>query len=215
MSKDPAVVEQVTRDFKAGKTVWEVALSIKYPPYLVCKMIVDGLYALHQDKEKIKEYSKEPWLIPDDRLREEVTRWHDEDKFSSPYIDRLKNVTGQEYEYIMLAKLRARGITFKTEEDLKLEGAEKTPDALITVPFGVRSTTDPHRTYIVNWIDSKAMFGDEKQHKKNMDQYTGYTSRHGPGMVIYWFGYVETLSEMDDDILVVCDFPARHSLLFL
>ena len=87
--------------------------------------------------------------------------------------------------------------------------------ALITVPFGVRSTTDPHRTYIVNWIDSKAMFGDEKQHEKNMDQYTGYTSRHGPGMVIYWFGYVETLSEMDDDILVVCDFPARHSLLFL
>ena len=61
MSKDPAVVEQVTRDFKAGKTVWEVALSIKYPPYLVCKMIVDGLYALHQDKERIKEYSKEPW----------------------------------------------------------------------------------------------------------------------------------------------------------
>ena len=32
-------------------------------------MIIDGVYQLKQDKERIKEYSKQPWLIPDERLR--------------------------------------------------------------------------------------------------------------------------------------------------
>ena len=26
--------------------------------------------------------------------------------------------------------------------------------------------------------------------------------RYGPGMVIYWFGYVETIADLDNDILV-------------
>jgi|EP00945_MAST-04E_sp_MAST-4E-sp1_P005365 CDAN1-interacting nuclease 1 len=216
MSKDPKKVDQVTKEFARGRrSVFEIALSVQYPAYLVCKMIIDGMYGLKQDKERIKEYSKQPWLIPDDRLREETTHWYNHDVFSSPFIDRLKNVTGQEYEFVMLSKLRARGITFKTEEDLKIEGAEKTPDALVTVPFCVRRAGDIHRTHTVNWIDSKAMFGDEKQHKKNMDQFTSYTSRYGPGMVIYWFGFQDVLADMDDDILVVGDFPRQENLLFI
>ncbi len=215
MSKDPQKVDKVTKEFLRGRSVFDLALSMQYPPYLMCKMVIDGMYALHQDKEKIKEYSKHPWLIPDDRLRGETIHWYSHDVFSSPFIDRLKNVTGQEYEFVMLSKLRARGITFKTEEDLKIEGAEKTPDALVTVPFCVRSSGNVHKTYTVNWIDSKAMFGDEKQHKKNMDQFTAYTSRYGPGMVIYWFGFQDLLSDMDDDILVVGDFPSKGNLLFI
>ena len=42
-----------------------------------------------------------------------------------------------------------------------------------------------------------------------MKQYISYRSRYGPGMVIYWFGYVVTIADLDNDILVVCYYPGE------
>lgn len=69
------------------------------------------------------------------------------------------------------------------------QGLSKTPDALLTVPMGVLSPEG--KACIVNWIDSKAMFGDPITHKKNSEQYLGYINRFGPGLVIYWFDFLE------------------------
>lgn len=33
--------------------------------------------------------------------------------------------------------------------------------------------------------------------------------RYGPGLVVYWFGFVETLSADDRDVLVLADFPKQ------
>lgn len=45
--------------------------------------------------------------------------------------------------------------------------------------------------HIVNWIDSKATFGDERNHRNQYnEQYQQYVTRYGQGMVIYWFGFV-------------------------
>jgi hypothetical protein len=59
---------------------------------------------------------------------------------------------------------------------------------------------------VVNWIESKASFGDEYSHRINSkDQFWGYKNRYGPGMVIYWFGFIQELQLQDEDILLAED----------
>ena len=62
--------------------------------------------------------------------------------------------------------------------------------------------------FVVNWIDSKGMFADEETFNENYEQLKSYVNRYGSGMVIYWHGYVSTLSRWRDDSILVCDrFP--------
>ena len=51
--------------------------------------------------------------------------------------------------------------------------------------------------HVVNWIDSKAMFGDNHTHfTHNGAQLRGYVNRFGPGMVVYWAGVVDTIGQV-------------------
>lgn len=48
---------------------------------------------------------------------------------------------------------------------------------------------------LVSWIDSKATFGDDATHSRQMEeQYSTYLHRYGPGLVIYWFGCLDDLA---------------------
>lgn len=230
--KDLKYIEQAGTEFITNnKSLHEIALSLSYPPYLVGKMVLSYIINNNNHNNKnnninndlVKKYLKDTSLIQHLKLKKEIDYWYEHDPYTSPYIDRLKHVTGEEYEFMLMKKLSARNITFKAEEALKLEGAEKTPDALITIPFSVRSPSSVHtkdgssinKSHIVNWIDSKAMFGDEKEHMKYMKQYTSYRSRYGPGMVIYWFGYVKTIANLDQDIFITNDFPLKNNILLM
>uniref|UniRef100_A0A061RSC3 CDAN1-interacting nuclease 1 n=1 Tax=Tetraselmis sp. GSL018 TaxID=582737 RepID=A0A061RSC3_9CHLO len=41
-----------------------------------------------------------------------------------------------------------------------------------------------------------------------MEQYQQYVNRYGPGLVIYWFGFVRELQD-NPDVLLVDDFPGN------
>jgi hypothetical protein len=91
------------------------------------------------------------------------------------------------------------------------KGLSKTPDVRLLLPIGV---PDPEsgELRVVNWIDSKAMFGDRHTHEtENASQLQGYVNRYGPGMVIYWFGHVANLGA-DRDVYVTDRFPREISL---
>ena len=81
-----------------------------------------------------------------------------------------------------------------SEEQLRTRGEAKTPDALLPVPILV----DGHQ---VHWIDSKATFGDVESHSEYAAQFCGYVNRFAGGLVIYWFGYDESI-EAGADVLV-------------
>ena len=43
-------------------------------------------------------------------------------------------------------------------------------------------------------------------------QVTSYINRYGPGMVIYWFGFLQSLNGHCKDVLLVNGFPQGVSL---
>ena len=60
---------------------------------------------------------------------------------------------------------------------------------------------------VVNWIDSKATFGDPASHADyHANQFTGYLNRYDAGLVIYWFGFDESVDD-DPRVLLLEQFP--------
>ncbi|KAF9415501.1 hypothetical protein HW555_006923 [Spodoptera exigua] len=92
---------------------------------------------------------------------------------------------------------------------LRSRGYDKTPDFKLDVPIAVDG-------FIVNWIESKALFGDEENHSGYLkEQLTCYWNRFGPGLVIYWFGYLETLDstpEVNNMFILRTSFPEKSSI---
>eukprot|EP01102_Stenamoeba_stenopodia_P014621 TRINITY_DN487_c0_g1_i7.p1 TRINITY_DN487_c0_g1~~TRINITY_DN487_c0_g1_i7.p1 ORF type:complete len:151 (-),score=22.54 TRINITY_DN487_c0_g1_i7:327-779(-) len=107
----------------------------------------------------------------------------------------------------------------------------QTPDVKLLVPFAIKLSTtsseqqqrdevshhssssedsDDDQWFVVNWIESKASFGDEGSHMGNVqDQLWGYRNRYGPGIVVYWFGFIHDLREKwkSKGILLLHHFP--------
>eukprot|EP01127_Copromyxa_protea_P014325 TRINITY_DN3975_c0_g1_i1.p1 TRINITY_DN3975_c0_g1~~TRINITY_DN3975_c0_g1_i1.p1 ORF type:complete len:116 (+),score=15.71 TRINITY_DN3975_c0_g1_i1:499-846(+) len=107
-----------------------------------------------------------------------------------------------EYELILQEKLTNLGVSFFTEVELR-KAYYKTPDIYLKVPISIWGVT-------VNWIESKASFGTIENNTSNLEQFWGYQSRYGPGIVIYWFGFQEAIrSQMPDDVLVADDLPTE------
>ena len=95
---------------------------------------------------------------------------------------------------------------------------------LLKVPFGINvskaskpgSSYDSKRSWrVVNWIDSKALFGDTETHNKDIiAQGESYLHRFGPGMILYWFGHapIERLSDCGSDLTICDHFPMEVML---
>ena len=71
--------------------------------------------------------------------------------------------------------------------------------------------------FLVNWIESKALFGDDENHTAYLnDQLWSYWNRFGPGLVIYWCGYLRHLEwSTEHGILVRDAFPAEAEIVRL
>ena len=157
--------QQYVRRYQAtpGETLIEIAASVRISPTQLARLVLEELGA--KKGREAGQLLKDVRRIEDARLRAQVAAAVEADRHNGPYVDSVKRLIGLEYEAILNQKLAARRFPFLTEGDLRQRGDAKTPDALLTVPLLVRGR-------VVNWIDSKATFGDPDSHAAyHADQY--------------------------------------------
>jgi hypothetical protein len=144
------------------------------------------LKALEFTKKEIKKSLDNPGEIEDEDLRRVVWKSVFTDYIYSPLAVRHQFARGKLGELILNSWLERRNISFKTEKEMRKESI-KTPDFYFSDPIEIEGVE-------VNWIESKALFGDPRTHwiywRK---QYSKYLELFGDGFVVYWFGKVHDI----------------------
>lgn len=192
----------------------QIAREVDFPPALMARLVLEQyLLTLTSSTEPsaastpipktvITKYLKEPFRIEDPYLAHQVQQCIIMDTTYGPIVESIKHSVGNEYEFYLMLKLNQNNLEFLGEDDMRKKGYDKTPDVKLNVPIAVNGR-------IVNWIESKASFGDSHSHNQYMkDQFWSYVNRFGSGMVIYWFGFIQELDvTTEDGIMLADDFP--------
>lgn len=146
---------------------------------------------------------RNPNEIPHRGLSLNVQHCHQVDPHFSPAMDEYRNRIGREYEDVLNGHLDTLGVAYLDEPGMRRMGYSRTPDAVLLEPIAVEGR-------VVKWIESKAWFADPPSHATYLrDQYWPYYNRFGPGLVIYWFGFVEEAVEahLEKGVAVMDHFP--------
>ena len=153
---------------------------------------------------------KQPELIDDASLSAQVRECVQFDDNYSPLVESLRHNVGAEFEFQLQSRLRHLHIPFLTEAEMAARGYPKTPDIKFEVPILVEGR------FVVNWIESKATFADPETLAASLrDQFTAYSNRYGPGLVIYWFGHVKPDAEVENGVLIRDDLPTGDQIIML
>lgn len=153
-----------------------------------------------------------PHLIPDINLARNVAYCMYNDNYDGQMADMIRRTIGEDYE-VRLKKLATdAGMIFHDEVYLRRNGYDKTPDLKLAIPC-------LYKGKIINWIESKASFGDLESHQRYVtEQLSSYGNRFGAGIVIYWFGYLDKIAECrenSNNIYIADEFPNKDDLVFL
>ena len=162
----------------------------------------DDDYMQFAGKKTINLWMREPHRIPDKFLSQQVSVCISTDKEYGPMAMAMQASVGQEFEFRLLEHIRKHDLHYQDENYLRRAGYDKTPDIKLDVPIAVDGK-------VINWIESKAIFANEKIHKRYLDeQLWSYWNRFGAGLVIYWFGYISDIEDNSDKGILVRDcFP--------
>jgi hypothetical protein len=175
--------KSMLRQWKKGRTFLEIADYYSFPPILIMMMITqeDGI-----PKKKFWEIIRDPDQLEDSETAKEVREAVANDIVYSPAANERQKERGLWGEDLMHKWLDGQGIAYKTENDIREEGGStKTPDCLLKEPV----MYDGKKVF---WFESKAAFGDTVEFRFNSrKQLIPYTELFGPGVVVYWTGYLE------------------------
>lgn len=87
------------------------------------------------------------------------------------FRESLSSSIGQQYEIKLHKEVAELGLAFRDETHLRKCGYDKTPDIKLDVPVAIDG-------FVINWIESKALFGNEDTHNEYIqNQYSSYWNR--------------------------------------
>jgi Protein of unknown function TPD sequence-motif len=174
-------MSRLLSQWRHGKRILELARELEFPPVLLGQML---LRELQLPRKQVWGCFLDPSSAPNPRLQSEVRELLANDLVYSPQGMELQRERGRVGEARLYGWLDKHSIPYKTEKDLRGK-YPKTPDALLEQPiifYGQR----------LQWIESKANFGDDVELRKNLRRQLGpYTELFGEGAVVYWHGFVD------------------------
>ncbi len=185
-------IKKIAKEWRRGTPIARIARQINFPPVLLGLMMAPEI---HLTRKQYWKYIRDPNTCHDKRLKKEFQQIDEEDMVYSPRGAQIQTDRGVWGERKLHEWLDKRGITYRTEEDLR-NTHKKTPDCLLDKPIHIDGTK-------VCWIESKASFGDEIELRKNVRrQLKPYTDIFGPGAVVYWFGFLEGIEPPEGIVLL-------------
>jgi hypothetical protein len=192
-----------------GESLRKIARLAKINPYKVAKCYLETVGTL-----TVAKVQQDPSTITDPRIRHEVLCCIAEDPICSVEHSLVQECMGREYEELLISCLSNLHLCFETEAELRARGKPKTPDILFLIPMTISveyGGAVETQTFVVIWIDSKAMFAGPDTYNEHSEQFKGYTNRYGRGLVIYWHGFVENVIPLglNDNVVVTDRFPAE------
>ena len=204
-----AVYDELMRELEArpeggGGALVRLAARSASSPALTARAVLEQRCERGQDtlSNSVSLMMKDTTLIEDGHLALEVFLSTIKDDSYGCFAEAIKQSIGEEHEQKIKDILTHLNIPFADEHDMRSQGYDKTPDIKLDVPVAVDG-------FIINWIESKALFGDPEAHAGYLrDQLWSYINRFGSGLVIYWFGYVNQLDvHRNAGILLRESFP--------
>jgi len=194
----------------------ELARANRFSATLTAKaLLVDHLTETSGEgkpptKQQVSALMRDTNLIEDSDVAVEVLKATLSDESYGYLSECTKRSIGAEYERRLKRHLRKLNISFRDGHDLRSGGYDKTPDVKLDVPIAVNGS-------VVNWIESKALFGDDENHTAYLnEQLWSYWNRFGPGLVIYWCGFLSHLVwSTEHGILVRDSFPTEQEIVYL
>jgi hypothetical protein len=202
------IVRQVMRDFYKikkkeglllrrwlkGESFVEIADDINFPPVLTTSFI---LQKKGFTKKGVQRFITNPDLIGDKRMKREMKQAVKKDFIYSPWATDIQGENGRKGEEKIERWLQKKNLKFITEREGKFT-YEKTPDFLLRSPLSIMG-------HEAKWIESKASFGSPNEIKRNYKkQLKPYLDLFGPGVVVYWYGFVDDV-DINKNILMIND----------
>lgn len=188
-----------------------IAIRERFSPIGLCRILLIERYR-DLPRPMISEMLRNPYAVPDVRLAANVLACLLRDNRDGPISDTIRQCVGEEYEVRMKQLATQAGLHWYDENDLRRGGYDKTPDLKLAVPCLFRGR-------VVNWFESKASFGDADSHRKYLrEQLASYANRFGPGVVVYWGGYLEEIAEWRENqnvVTITHRFPGVEELELL
>lgn len=188
-----------------------IAIEERFSPVSLCRVLIAAKYS-DSPKFMCQYMLNNPRFIPDAHFSQNVSHCMYNDNYDGQIADIIRRTIGEDYEQRLKKFATDSGMAFYDEDYLRRHEYDKTPDLKLAVPC-------MYKGCIINWIESKASFGDMESHLRYVsEQLSSYTNRFGAGVVIYWFGYLDKVQHCRENrglIMVADGFPAKDELVFL
>ena len=179
--------KQLLADWRRGTSLTQLARKERFPPVLLSLILMreNGM-----NRKEFWKYIRDPKCAPDKRLKNEIQDVVREDIIYSPAGMDVQYLRGKKGEARLNEWLDRNNIEYRTEDEIRGE-YKKTPDNLLKEPMEIDGQ-------MVYWFESKANFGNaQEMRRNNKKQIIPYTEIFGPGIIVYWFGFVDDFEPVE------------------